>query len=80
MMTRTINDDKLKMGDYFYIDGETVFLALDPNKPKAYPLIKMSFEDTVHIKFGIFDNKFGRDIYRVVNITKYSIEDTLENL
>ena len=35
MMTRTIKDDKLKIGDYFYMDQEKLSLALDTNKSKA---------------------------------------------
>ena len=81
MMTRTIKDDKLKIGDYFYIDEEKLSLSLDKRKSKAYLLIKVSYMDTVHIKFGIFDNKYGKDIYKVINITEYEIEDIfMENL
>jgi len=79
-MIRTINDDELKVDDYFYIDDNKTVDVLDPGKEKAWPLKKMSFMDTVHIKFGIFDNKFGVDVYKVIKITKYKIESTSENL
>ena len=80
-MIRTISDDKLKVGDYFYIDDEEEVEVLQPNNSeKAWPLKKMPFMDTVHIKFGIFYNKFGRDDFKVIKITKYRIESTQEDL
>lgn len=80
-MIRTRNDDELKVGDYFYIDSEMEAYVLDPNTSEvAWPLKKMTFMDTVHIKFGVFDNKFGIDIFRVIKITKYKIESIAEDL
>ncbi len=76
MMRRTEKDDDLKVGDYFYM-SDILARTLEPKAPSSllFILKKLAFMDTVHIKFGIFDNKFGRDIYKVTNITKYKIEN-----
>ncbi len=42
---------------------------------QCYSLKKLPYMDIVHIKFGIFDNKFGKDIYKVTEITKYNIDN-----
>ena len=80
VIIRTINDDELKIDDYFYIDDSIEVDVLEPNKETAWPLKKMSFIDTVYIKFGVFDNKFGVDVFKVTKITKYKIESTSEDL
>ena len=79
-MIRTINDDELKVGDYFYIDNEKVAATLRPYHATAWPLKKMSFMDTVNLKFGVFDNKFGVDVFKVIKITRYKIESIQEDI
>ncbi len=79
-MIRTINDDELKVGDWFYIDNKNECDVLEPHSAPAWPLKKMPFMDTVHLKFGIFDNKFGVDVFKVTKITKYKIESIQEDL
>ena len=79
-MIRTVNDDELKVGDWFYIDEENECTTLEPMSERAWPLKKMSYMDTVHLKFGIFDNKFGKDVFKVTKITKYKIESIQEDL
>ncbi len=83
MMAKTEKDDKLEVGEYFYINSDEKAPRLNKKEKldiNVFVLKKLPFMDVVHIKFGIFKNECGKDIYRVVNITKYQIESTLENL
>ncbi len=79
-MIRTVKDDELKVGDYFYIDNKKECDVLEPHSEVAWPLKKMPFMDTVHLKFGVFDNKLGVDVFKVTKITRYKIESIQEDI